>query len=95
MSDIRGIPPVELLESEHKFPCLFIFKIIVNADPGIEARIAQTIQIELNLSAPPTFSQRDTSKHTAITIEVMCPSAVKVQLVYKRLMNEPGVILLL
>lgn len=95
MSNPMGVPPVELLDAEHDFPCVYTFKIIVNSDPGIEDRVAKAVQDELALPQPPKYTQRDTSKHTAITIEVMCPSAHKVQDVYKKLMGVPGVILLL
>jgi uncharacterized protein len=91
----HNIPPLELLNANHAFPGPYIFKIIVLAEEGIEKRITLAIKEELEMTEHPTHTTRDTTQHIAITVEVLVPSAHKVQAVYKRLLQEKCVVLLL
>ncbi|MFM8314091.1 MAG: DUF493 family protein [Deltaproteobacteria bacterium] len=91
------LPPIELLESVHKFPGPYIFKIIAHNNEETLNSIVRVIQQTLHLTSSPPFSSRisEGGKHASLTVEVVLPKAQDVHSVYEALLKTQGVILLL
>lgn len=92
-----SLPPVELLNDTHAFPGTYTFKVIGECDPFFPGRVAGAVQEEMKWNKEPAFSVRksETGKHQSVTLEIEMKSAEEVHVVYKRLLNVPGVLLLL
>ena len=91
------LPPIELLESVHKFPGPYTFKIIANNNKETLSTIVRVIQQTLNLNSPPPHSSRvsEGGKHASLTVEIVVQKAQDVHSVYEALLKTPGVLLLL
>ncbi|NBX68674.1 MAG: DUF493 domain-containing protein [Proteobacteria bacterium] len=92
-----SLPPIELLESVHKFPGPYTFKIIASNDQETVSKILEVIKTLLNLEELPKYSSRlsDSGKHVSLTVEPTLEKAQEVHTIYKALLKTPGVLLLL
>lgn len=92
-----NLPPIELLESVHKFPGTYPFKIIASNDDETIKRILEVLKTQLGLSEEPKYSSRlsESGKHLSITVEPILQRAQDVHLIYEALLKTPGVLLLL
>lgn len=91
------LPPIELLESVHKFPGPYTFKIIASNDEPTVKKVIEVMQTTLGLPATPHYSSRvsESGKHVSLTIEPTLQRAQEVHSVYEALLKTPGVLLLL
>ncbi|MCA9090012.1 MAG: DUF493 domain-containing protein [Planctomycetaceae bacterium] len=94
---LEGLPPLELLEATHAFPCQYTFKVIGRPENHLIGRVIAAVRLELDADAEPPFSSRHSSggKHISITIEPVLNSAEQVLDVYRRLQSLEGVLMLL
>ncbi|MCA9037525.1 MAG: DUF493 domain-containing protein [Planctomycetaceae bacterium] len=92
-----NLPSVELLESRHNFPCVFVFKVIGNTSDNFHARVVSIIRDEMQLEADPPHSYRAArnGKHISVTVEPVCESAQQVLAIYGRLTGMDGLVMLL
>lgn len=90
-------PPIELLEATHVFPGAYTLKVIGLAEEWFAERVVAAVREEMMLDHDPVFKLRKTSggKHVAVTLELKALSAQQIHDVYHRLIDMPGVILLL
>jgi uncharacterized protein len=91
------LPPLELLESTHKFPTRYIFKVIGSADDGFLARALAGARHSAKLSVDPEFTVRQSEhgKHLSVTLSVPAESAQQVLDVYSELSTLKGLVLLM
>ncbi len=91
------LPPIELLRDTHTFPGTYTFKVIGEPDPFFPSRVVSVIQEELKFEQEPchTVRKSETGKHQSVTLELMLQTAEDVHVVYKKLLDLPGVLLLL
>lgn len=91
------LPPLELLESVHEFPCVYSFKIIATNDEALLKNIVLAIQTILKLENTPQYSTRisKSGKHASLTLDIMLQKAQEVHLVYEELLKIPGILMLL
>lgn len=91
------LPPAELLETTHSFPCQYTFKVIGRSDPHFVGRVVSAVRVELDESAEPPFSSRLSSggKHVSVTIEPMMRDAEHVLSVYRSLQQIDGLLMLM
>ncbi len=91
------LPPLELLESTHRFPTDYVFKVIGKADEGFLARTLASARQSANLNADPEFTVRQSEhgKHVAVTLSVPAQSAQQVLDVYSKLSTIEGLVLLM
>ena len=94
---MNNFPAIELLESTHKFPCAYTFKVIGCAEEHFVGRVLSAARGELPADAEPPFSQRSTSsgRHVSVTLEPTCQSAQHVLDIYQALKEVEGIVLLL
>lgn len=92
-----NLPPAELLESRHAFPCRYTFKVIGESSNNFTARVVSAVRRELQLDVDPPFSFRQTRNghHIAVTLEPVCDSSQQVLAVYGRLTGMDGLVMLL
>ncbi len=91
------LPPLELLEATHHFPCVYTFKVIgVSSEEFVEA-IVDAVRTGLELGFDPPYHSRETSggRHIALTFEPRVQNAEQVLAVYAELQKKEGVVLLL
>lgn len=91
------LPPLELLESVHKFPGNYTFKIIAINNEETLKNILEVMKVKLNLPEPPKYTSRvsEGGKHVSITLEPTLQKAQDVHDIYKALLETKGVLLLL
>lgn len=94
---MQHLPPRELLESTHRFPCRYTFKVIGRDESDFEGRAIESVRQSLTLPEPPQASARRTAngRHVALTIELQISSADDVLTVYAGLQRLAGLELLL
>ena len=94
---MTDLPPIDLLNSTHDFPTTYTMKVIGRADDDFAARVVAAVREELDLSIEIPYRTRRTSggRHVAVTLELKMQSAEQVLIVYQRLGETPGVVLLL
>lgn len=92
---MNDLPTLELLESVHRFPGSFMFKVIGKVEGGFAARVVAAVREELSLEQDPPFRLRETAngKHVAVTVEPMVQSSQQVLLVYQRVKTLTGVVM--
>lgn len=91
------LPPIELLESVHKFPGPYTFKIIIGNDEETLKKVLGVLQTTLKLPSTPAYTSRlsESGKHTSLTVELQMQTAHEVHVIYEALYKTPGVLLLL
>ncbi|MCA9116054.1 MAG: DUF493 domain-containing protein [Planctomycetaceae bacterium] len=92
-----SLPPLELLETSHEFPGLYMIKVIGKPDNRFVGRVVDAIREEIQAESSPTYDLKfsTSGKHLSITIEPHFQSAQQVLDVYARLQETEGLILLL
>ncbi|MFO0947353.1 MAG: DUF493 domain-containing protein [Planctomycetota bacterium] len=89
------LPTLELLESVHRFPGSFTFKVIGKVDGGFAARVVAAVRETLALEQDPPFRLRETAngRHVAVTVEPIVQTSREVLLVYERVKTISGVVM--
>jgi len=94
---MTGLPARELLESVHKFPGQFVFKAVGRADGDFVARVVNCVRTALELDFDPPFESRETpaGRHVAVTVTPQVESPDAVLLVYDRIREIPGIVMVM
>lgn len=94
---MHKLPPLELLQTTHQFPCRYVFKIIGRDEHDFDQRAVHAVREVLELAGAPETSTRRTAngRHVAVTIELELAAAEHVLQVYSRLQRLEGLELLL
>lgn len=89
---VNHLPSVELLESTHKFPGPYTFKVIGRVEDGFVARAVAAVRDQLEGEIDPPFHVRGATggRHIAITVEPQVQNAWEVIAVYQRLSMLTG-----
>ena len=92
-----GMPPAELLESVHDFPCRFTFKAIGRDDRSFAARVVSVVRDELGMDEDPEFGVNRTAsgRHLCVTVEPTVPAAQAVLDIYAQIRALDGLVMLL
>jgi len=87
------LPSINLLESTHKFPCVFTFKVIGDARSDLTRDTLHSASAALGQDRDLKHSIRQSAagNHTAITLSVPVHSALEVHAVYHELLKIPGI----
>jgi uncharacterized protein len=94
---VDQLPCRELLEATHSFPGTYTFKAIGASDDHFVGRVVAAVRCELGEDVEPSFSTRNTSggRHVCVTIEPTVADAEEVLIIYSRLRQVEGLVLLL
>jgi uncharacterized protein len=92
-----NLPPVELLNRTHQFPCFYVFKAIGRVESGFAARVVAGVREELSQETDPPhrFRQSASGRHVSVTLEPHVETAEQVLAVYRRIASMAGLIVLL
>lgn len=92
-----SLPPLELLESTHSFPCRYVFKVIghnsqefVDANRRVAAGVvgsAEHVELSYRVSAQ--------GNHGSVTLDVYVTGAEQILAIYTALKDVPGLRMLL
>lgn len=93
----RTLPAIELLESTHQFPCVYMFKVIGRSDNGFVARVVAGVRDELDDLIDPPYRVRETAggRHVSVTLEPTVQTGQQVLDVYRRMQKMAGLVMLL
>lgn len=91
------LPPKELLEATHEFPCPYTFKVIGKANEKFVQDVVAAVRTGLALEFDPPYQSRESSggRHIALTFEPITHNPEQVLAVYAEIQQTEGVILLL
>lgn len=91
------LPPKELLEATHDFPCAYTFKVIGSSNDVFVQDVVAAVRRGLSLEFDPPFQSRETAggRHIALTFEPIAHDPEQVLAVYAEIQKTEGVILLL
>ncbi len=94
---MENLPDLELLETVHSFPGLYVFKVIGSVEGNFIGRVVAAVRCELEESVEPAFSCRKTAggRHVCVTIEPPVDSGEHVLAIYRRLRDVDGLVMLL
>ncbi len=94
---MTNLPPLELLETTHQFPCRYTFKAIGRDEDAFDSRVLDAVREVLELAEHPESSVRRTAngQHVAVTLELDMAAAEHVLRVYSRLQQLEGLVLLM
>lgn len=94
---MNELPTIELLESMHEFPVVYMFKAIGKAERGFVARAVAAVREELKLDVDPPYRSRDAvgGRHVSVTLQPAVATPDDVVAVYRRLAQLDGVVMLL
>jgi putative lipoic acid-binding regulatory protein len=94
---MQELPCLELLESVHRFPGPYTFKVIGRSDNGFVARVVAAVRDELAHPADPPYHIRVTrgGRHISVTLEPIVQTSAQVLAVYRRIQKMAGLVLLL
>jgi putative lipoic acid-binding regulatory protein len=86
---------IELLESTHRFPCPYMFKVIGRVENGFVARVVAAIRDALAHEADPPFRFREAvgGRHVSVTVEPVVQTGQEVLAVYRRLRRTRGLVM--
>lgn len=92
-----NLPPLELLNRTHHFPCSYVFKAIGRVESGFAARVVAGVREELRqeIDPPHRFRQSASGRHVSVTLEPLVETAEQVLAVYRRIASMTGLIVLL
>ena len=92
-----NLPPLDLLERTHRFPCAYVFKAIGSVEAGFAARVVAGVRETLNqeIDPPHRFRQSTSGRHVSVTLEPTVESAEEILAIYERIARMPGLIVLL
>jgi len=93
----KNVPSIELLKATHVFPGTYTMKAIGLREGAFVARVVAAAREELYIDADPPYTCRESAQqaHIAITLELPVQTAEQVRDVYERLLEIPGLLLLL
>lgn len=91
------LPSIELLESTHRFPGPYMFKVIGRVENGFTARVVAAVREELAGTVDPPFRVRESAggRHVSVTLEPRVETAQQVLAIYDRVRKLTGLVLLL
>jgi uncharacterized protein len=91
------LPPAELLDRTHQFPCAYTFKVIGAADADLADRIVAVVREALSHEFDPPYSVRESrgGRHIAITVEPVVQNSAEVLAVYQVIKTTEGVMMFL
>lgn len=91
------LPPGELLENTHQFPCPYTFKVIGEQREDFVENVVSAVRKGLELEFDPPFQSRESSggRHVSLTFEPVAENSQQVLSVYAEIQKVEGVILLL
>lgn len=91
------MPPRELLESTHQFPGKFLFKAIGRCDGEFAARMVAVVREALSHDFDPPHELRHTpgGRHVAVSIEPWVESSEQALVIYARIRELPGLVMLM
>jgi uncharacterized protein len=94
---MERVPPIELLERTHRFPCPYMFKAIGKVENGFAARLVAAVRDELAAEVDPPFRVREAvgGRHVAVSIEPVVQTAQQVLAVYQRISKIAGLVFVL
>ncbi len=92
-----NLPPLELLNRTHQFPCPYVFKAIGRVEAGFAARVVAGVREELCQETDPPHRYRQTAsgRHISVTLEPVVETAEQVLAVYRRIASMAGLIVML
>ena len=91
------LPPQELLDATHRFPGKFLFKVIGRSDDEFAARAVATVREALSHDFDPPYELRHTAggHHVAVSIEPWVESSEQALLVFTRIRELSGLVMLM
>ncbi|QDT38088.1 YbeD family protein [Stratiformator vulcanicus] len=91
------LPPVDLLEDTHDFPCPYLFKVIGEDDRAFAARVVSLVRETVGLDEDPEFKIRRTTsgRHLSVTIEPVVEHANQVLEIYDGLSRLKGLVMVM
>jgi putative lipoic acid-binding regulatory protein len=91
------LPPKELLDATHRFPGKFLFKAIGRCDDEFVERVVATVREALSHEFDPPYEVRHTAggRHVAISIEPWVESSEQVMVVFTRIREVSGLVMLM
>jgi putative lipoic acid-binding regulatory protein len=94
---VDDLPTIELLESTHTFPGVYVFKVIGRTEGAFAARVVAAVREALGFDVDPPFRLRETAggRHVAVTLEPHLMTAHQVLAVYRRLRHTAGLVMFL
>ncbi|WP_197439587.1 YbeD family protein [Calycomorphotria hydatis] len=89
------LPPRELLESTHEFPCRYMFKVIGEDDRSFAARVVSLIRDATEMDDDPEFKIRRTKngRHLSVTLEPEVESADQILKIYEGIYELKGLVM--
>ena len=92
-----SLPARELLELVHKFPGEFVFKAVGRAEGNFVEIVVATVRTALKLDFDPPFETRETpaGRHIAVTVMPWVESSDEVLLIFEKIREIPGLVMLL
>jgi len=89
--------PRELLEATHRFPGKFLFKAIGRTEDEFAVRVVAAVREALSHDFDPPHELRHTSggRHVAVSVEPWVESSEQVLVIYARIRELPGLVMLL
>jgi uncharacterized protein len=89
-------PSVDLLESTHSFPGVYIIKAIGRAADDFEPRVIEAVCANLAARSDLDYSVRPTpgGRHLAVTLEITVQTAEQVRAIYADILEVKGLTLL-
>ncbi len=91
------LPPQELLDATHRFPGKFLFKAIGRCEDEFAARVVAVVREALSHDFDPPHELRHTSggRHVAVTVEPWVESSAQVLVIFARIRELPGLVMLM
>ncbi len=90
------LPSVELLESTHCFPGVYMFKAIGRVEDGFAARVVAAVREELAEDVDPPYKLQQTAsgRFVSVTLEPTVTTGSQVLAVYRRIRETEGLVML-
>jgi putative lipoic acid-binding regulatory protein len=91
------LPPQEMLDATHRFPCKFTFKAIGRNEDEFAARVVAVIRETLAHDFDPPHELRHTAggRHVAVTVEPWIDSSEQALAVFARIRELSGLVTLM
>ena len=93
---MESLPARELLDAVHQFPCKFVFKAVGPAGGTFVGTVIDEVRATLSHEFDPPFEIRETpsGRHVSVTVSPWVESSEEVLLVYARIREIPGLLML-
>lgn len=91
------LPPRELLQETHDFPCPYTFKVIGESNESFVQDIIAAVRLGMSYDFDPPYVAKETSagRHVSLTFEPVVNDPDQILAVYAELQKQQGVILML